>query len=289
MTERGKAIVEIIRKVDEMIAIVKKLKAKERSIGFVPTMGFLHQGHISLIRNARIENQVVVVSIFVNPTQFGPNEDFEKYPRNEPLDSRLCEEAGCDYLFMPEPTDVYRSGYNTYVDVYGITDGLCGASRPGHFKGVCTIVLKLFNMVKPTKAYFGQKDAQQLAVIRKMTRELNLDVEVINCPIVREDDGLAMSSRNVYLSADERVQALVLSKSLKLAKQLIDSGITEVNQIKAQMLGLIGSAKDSNVDYIEFVDNTELKPVANVDQNQEVLIALAVRIGKTRLIDNMVV
>jgi pantoate--beta-alanine ligase len=280
---------EIIRNVDEMVKKFKKIKAEGKTIGFVPTMGFLHEGHISLIKNARNENEVVVVSVFVNPTQFGPNEDLDNYPRNEEMDTKLCVEAGCDYIFMPNPADMYREGYNTYVDVYGITEGLCGASRPGHFRGVCTVVLKLFHIIKPTRAYFGQKDAQQLAVIKKMVRELNVDVEVIGCPIIREPDGLALSSRNTYLSKDEREQALVLSKSLKLAKELIDSGVTEINAIKAEMMKLISTAKDSNVDYIEFVDNFALKSLTKIDGSTQVLIALAIKIGKTRLIDNMVV
>jgi pantoate--beta-alanine ligase len=280
---------EIIRSVDEMVAISRKIKAEGKTIGFVPTMGFLHQGHISLIKNARKENEIVAVSVFVNPTQFGPNEDLENYPRNEEKDLELCAEAGCDYIFIPKPVDMYREGYNTYVEVFGITEGLCGASRPGHFRGVCTVVFKLFNIIKPTKAYFGQKDAQQLAVIKKMVRELNADIEIIGCPIIREADGLALSSRNTYLTKDEREQALVLSKSLKLAKELIDSGMIEVSEIKEEMLRLISTAKDSEVDYIEFVDNYDLKPLNRIDRSNQVLIALAVKIGKTRLIDNMVV
>lgn len=278
---------EIIRKVDEMKFKIQEIKKTGKTIGFVPTMGYLHEGHKSLIDRAHKENEIVVVSVFVNPTQFGPNEDFEKYPRDEKKDSQLCEQAGCDVMFIPEPKDMYPEGYNTYVDVLGLTEGLCGASRPGHFRGVCTVVLKLFNIVKPQRAYFGQKDAQQLAVIRRMALDLNLDVEIVGCPIVRESDGLALSSRNVYLSADERREALVLSRALQEVKKLIEEGQNDVFTIKEKMIRMINAAKYSQIDYIEFVDNRSLKPVEKV--KGEILVALAVRIGKTRLIDNMVV
>lgn len=278
---------EIIRSVDHMQSRIKTLKAEHKSVGFVPTMGYLHSGHKSLIDKARNENEFVVVSIFVNPTQFGPNEDLDKYPRNESGDFELCDKAGCDIVFIPTPEDMYRNNYNTYVDVFGLTEGLCGASRPIHFRGVCTVVLKLFNIIKPDKAYFGQKDAQQLGVIRRMVLDLNLDVNIIGCPIVREPDGLAMSSRNTYLSTDERSQALVLSKSLKKAKEMLDNDVIDVLTIKEEMVKIIEKADTSVIDYIEFVDNLTFKPVIEIEG--EVLIALAVKIGKTRLIDNMVV
>jgi len=278
---------EIIRSVEEMQAKIKTIKAEQKSLGFVPTMGYLHSGHKSLIDKARIENEFVVVSIFVNPTQFGPNEDMEKYPRNESGDFELCDNAGCDIVFIPTAEDMYRKNYNTFVDVYGLTEGLCGASRPIHFRGVCTVVLKLFNIIKPDKAYFGQKDAQQLGVIKRMVLDLNLDVNIIGCPIVREPDGLAMSSRNTYLSQNERSQALVLSKALKKAQQMLDCGETNVLTLKEEMVKIIDSVPTSIIDYVEFVDNLTLKPLAQV--KGEVLIALAVKIGKTRLIDNMVV
>jgi pantoate--beta-alanine ligase len=279
--------VEIIRSVDAMIEKIRQIKKKETSIGFVPTMGFLHEGHLSLIREAKANNEIAIVSVFVNPTQFGPNEDLENYPRNEEKDTLLCTQAGCDYMFIPEPKDMYREGYNTYVEVYGLTEGLCGASRPSHFRGVCTVVLKLFNIVKPDRAYFGQKDAQQLAIIKKMVSDLNLDVDVIGCPIVREVDGLAMSSRNAYLSTEERQEALVLSKSLIMAKALIEAGEKQVFTIKEEMIKIINGAKSSIIDYIEFVDSRDLKPITRIEG--EILVAMAVRIGRTRLIDNMVV
>jgi pantoate--beta-alanine ligase len=278
---------EIIRSIDEMINKIRLINKEGKSIGFVPTMGFLHVGHKSLIDKARIENDIVVVSVFVNPTQFGPNEDFEAYPRSEEKDSLLCQNAGCDIMFIPEPPEMYGEAYNTYVEVYGLTEGLCGASRPGHFRGVCTVVLKLFNIIKPNRAYFGQKDAQQLAVIKKMVRDMNLDVEVIGCPIVREVDGLAISSRNTYLNEEERLQALVLCKSLKKAKELIDNGERKVEVLKEEMKKIISTAKASNIDYIEIVDSASLKIIEDI--KGEVLIALAVKIGSTRLIDNMVV
>lgn len=278
---------EIIRSVEEMAAKLKEIKAQNKSIGFVPTMGYLHQGHKSLIDAARKENDYIAVSIFVNPTQFGKNEDLDKYPRNEAGDCEMCEKAGCDVVFIPQAHDMYGDNYNTYVDVLGLTEGLCGASRPGHFRGVCTVVLKLFNIVKPNRAYFGQKDAQQLAVIRRMVKDLNLEVDIIACPIIREADGLALSSRNTYLSADERQQALVLSKALKKAMEMIKNGARDVMAIKKEMISMIDSVSASEIDYIEFVDNASLKQVEILEG--VVLIALAVKIGKTRLIDNMVV
>ena len=278
---------EIIRSIDNMTYKIKDLKLQGKSIGFVPTMGFLHKGHKSLIDEARKYNEVVVVSLFVNPIQFGPKEDLGNYPRNETSDAQLCSKAGCDILFIPEPKDMYKEGHNTYIDVFGLTEGLCGASRPGHFRGVCTVVLKLFNIIKPDVAYFGQKDAQQLVVIKRMVDDINLNVEIVGCPIVREEDGLALSSRNTYLLGDEREQALVLSKALRMANNLINNGQSDVIIIKEEMIKIINTAKDSLVDYIEFVNNKDLKAVIKI--NGEVLVALAVRIGKTRLIDNMVV
>jgi pantoate--beta-alanine ligase len=275
---------QIIRSIEEMINIISK---QGDSIGFVPTMGFLHIGHKSLIDAARKENEVVVVSVFVNPTQFGPKEDFEAYPRSEEKDALLCKEAGCDIMFIPERDEMYSEGYNTYIEVHGLTEGLCGASRPGHFKGVCTIVLKLFNIVKPKRAYFGQKDAQQLAVIKKMVRDLNLDVKVIGCPIIREADGLALSSRNTYLNVEERSQALVLSKSLQCARELIENGEFKAVTLKKEMKKIIAAAKTAEIDYIEIVDSETLKTIEVI--HEETLIAIAVKIGRTRLIDNMVV
>ncbi|SKA77663.1 pantothenate synthetase [Caloramator quimbayensis] len=276
---------KIIRSVTEMKSVINDIKNIKKSIGFVPTMGYLHDGHKSLIERARLENDVVVVSIFVNPTQFGPAEDFERYPRDEVRDKKVCLDAGCDIIFMPESSDMYKDNYSTYVEVLNLTEGLCGASRPGHFRGVATVVTKLFNIVKPDRAYFGEKDAQQLAVIKRMVEDLNMDVEVVGCPIIRERDGLALSSRNTYLSEDERVQALNLYKSLNLAKNMIDKGERDVKIIRDEMIKLINTAKDAKIDYVEFVNAKNLKPIDRI--KGEVLIALAVKIGKTRLIDNM--
>lgn len=277
----------IIRSVDEMKVLIKDIKRSGKTIGFVPTMGYLHDGHISLVKRARGENDVVVVSVFVNPTQFGPNEDFDSYPRDEERDANLCKEAGCDILFMPTKEDMYRQNYSTYVEVQGLTEGLCGAKRPGHFRGVTTIVTKLFNIVKPDRAYFGQKDAQQLAVIKRMVADLDMDVEVVGCEIVRDADGLALSSRNTYLSEDERKQAPVLYKSLVKAKEAIEKGERVSENIIELIEDTIRDAKDAVIDYVEIVNNETLKPVEKIEE--EVLIALAVKIGKTRLIDNMVV
>jgi len=210
-----------------------------KSIGFVPTMGYLHKGHLSLVEAARKENDVVVVSIFVNPTQFGPNEDYNRYPRDLERDLRLLEPIGVDYVFNPSVEEMYPAMYSTYVEEVELSKYLCGASRPGHFRGVCTVVTKLFNIVKPTKAYFGQKDAQQFRVLRRMVRDLNMDVEMIEMPIVREEDGLAMSSRNVYLSPEERKEATRLYKSLLKAKELIESGERDVQKIKSEMLKIL--------------------------------------------------
>lgn len=286
-TNSGGENMKKIRSVDEMKALIKDIKRTGKTIGFVPTMGYLHDGHISLVKKARGENDVVVVSVFVNPTQFGPNEDFDSYPRDENRDANLCKEAGCDILFMPTKEDMYRQNYSTYVEVQGLTEGLCGAKRPGHFRGVTTVVTKLFNIVKPDRAYFGQKDAQQLAVIKRMVKDLDMDVEVVGCEIVRDVDGLALSSRNTYLSEDERKQAPVLYKSLVKAKEAIEKGERISENIIELMEDTIRDAKDAVIDYIEIVNNETLKPVEKIEG--EVLIALAVKIGKTRLIDNMVV
>jgi pantoate--beta-alanine ligase len=278
---------KIIRDVNEMKIEINSIKRYGKTIGFVPTMGYLHDGHKSLIDTARKENDIVVVSIFVNPVQFGPNEDFEKYPRDEERDFKICRESGCDIVFLPVKDDMYKSSHSTFVDVFNISEGLCGLSRPGHFRGVATVVAKLFNIVKADRAYFGQKDAQQLAIIKKMTLDLNMDTEVIGCPIIREADGLAMSSRNIYLNCYERQQALTLSKSLMHAQSRIKNGEKHVSIIKLEMEEIIKTAQDSKIDYIEVVDPQNLKPVHIIEG--EVLIALAVRIGNTRLIDNLTI
>jgi pantoate--beta-alanine ligase len=276
---------KIVEKVKEMQAISLAEKRVGKRVGFVPTMGYLHEGHLSLVRRARRENDIVVVSIFVNPTQFGPNEDFERYPRDLKRDAELLKREGVDYLFHPKAEEMYPPGYSTFVEVEGLTETLCGAKRPGHFRGVATVVTKLLNIVQPDRAYFGEKDFQQLQVIKRLVRDLNIPVEVVGCPIVREEDGLALSSRNTYLSSEERESALALYKGLKLAKELFESGERDAERIKREVERLILShPKVSKVDYVEIVDSETLKPVKEVKEGDT--IALAVFVGKTRLIDN---
>jgi pantoate--beta-alanine ligase len=275
----------LVHTVAEMKKIVNDILKSGKSIGFVPTMGYLHKGHLSLVEAARKENDVVVVSIFVNPTQFGPNEDYSRYPRDLERDLRLLEPIGVDYVFNPSVEEMYPAMYSTYVEEVELSKYLCGASRPGHFRGVCTVVTKLFNIVKPTKAYFGQKDAQQFRVLKRMVRDLNMDVEMIEMPIVREEDGLAMSSRNVYLNPGERKEATRLYKSLLKAKELIESGERDVQKIKSEMLKILDHPL-LKVDYVEVVDEETLRPVEKIDR--KVIVALAVFVGKARLIDNMI-
>ncbi len=276
---------KIIRSIAEMQTEAEDLRRSGQTIGFVPTMGYLHEGHLSLLRIARQRADVTVMSIFVNPTQFGPNEDLERYPRDFERDERLAKEEGCDILFYPSVEEMYPKPYRTYVTVEEITQVLCGKSRPIHFRGVATIVAKLFNIVKPHFAVFGQKDAQQAIVIKQMVRDLNFDLEILTGPIVREPNGLAMSSRNVYLSADERRDALNLYKSLKEAKRLVETGERDALKIKNRIEYILRQGKSAKIDYIEIVDVTNLKPVEKIQG--EVLIALAVFVGKTRLIDNI--
>lgn len=268
---------------------ISKMKALRRQlpepVGFVPTMGYLHEGHLRLVRQAKAENAAVVVSIFVNPTQFGPSEDFEKYPRDAKRDIFLLEGENVDVLFMPEVLEMYPEGYNSWVDLEGITAELEGASRPGHFRGVTTVVTKLFNITEPARAYFGQKDAQQLLVIRKMVSELNMNLQVVTVPTVREPDGLAMSSRNVYLTPDQRKQAPVLFESLKLAQSLWENGKREAREIRQQMIERIESASDARIDYVSIADIKTLQEIDRVDR--PALVSMAVRLGKTRLIDNI--
>lgn len=275
---------KVIKTIEEVKKETEMWRQQGLSVGLVPTMGYLHNGHKSLIEKAKAENDKVVVSVFVNPIQFGPTEDLDKYPRDLARDSEIAEEAGASFIFNPEPTEMYKGTFSTYVDCEGITEGLCGSKRPGHFQGVCTVVSKLFNIVKPNRAYFGEKDAQQLAVIKRMVRDLNFDVEVIPCPIVREEDGLAMSSRNVYLSQEERKTALILSKSLTKAKELLQNGEKEVKNLSEEIIRIIESEPLAKIDYVEIVDLETLVPVSAVEK--PILIALAVFIGKVRLIDN---
>jgi pantoate--beta-alanine ligase len=278
--------VKTIDNIPRMSTLVKMLKKEGKSIGFVPTMGYLHEGHLGLVRQAKKHTDIVVMSIFVNPIQFGRNEDFDKYPRDLKRDEELARGAGVDVVFCPSLKEMYPEGYSTYVDVEGLTEGLCGASRPGHFRGVATVVAKLFCIVKPDIAYFGQKDAQQAFVIKKMVRDLNMDMEIKMLPTVREKDGLAMSSRSAYLSEGERKDAAILFQALKAAEALIDGGEKESRKIVKAMEETIKQKPSAKIDYIAVVDTKRLKPVQNV--SGEVLIALAVFIGKTRLIDNII-
>ena len=275
----------IIETIKELKELIKNKKKQGASVGFVPTMGYLHEGHLSLIRAAKKENELVVVSIFVNPTQFGVGEDFEAYPRDLQRDAKLSESAGADVIFHPSAQEMYPEQYQTYVEVMEITNRLCGISRPTHFKGVTTVVNKLFNIVEPDKTYFGQKDAQQVAVIQKMVKDLNMNIDVIPCPIVRETDGLAMSSRNKYLDPEQRQAALVLSKALFAAKEMIVQGCTNALELKDFIIKTIKSEPLAAIDYIEIVDALSLNSIKIIEGS--VLIALAVRFGKTRLIDNI--
>lgn len=276
----------VIETIDELKALVRSQKSMGKTIGFVPTMGYLHEGHISLMRMSVQHNDFTIMSIFVNPTQFGPNEDFERYPRDMEKDTNLAKSAGVDVIFAPSVKEMYPDGYKTYVSVEGITDVLCGKSRPGHFRGVTTIVNKLFNIVEPHKAYFGQKDAQQVAVIKKMVRDLNMNLEIVTCPIVREGDGLAMSSRNVYLSDEERKSAVILSKALVEASILIENGEIKKDDIITYITDRISSEKKAVIDYVEVVDADTLECVDILKGT--ILIALAVKFGNTRLIDNVI-
>ncbi|MTI49338.1 MAG: pantoate--beta-alanine ligase [Firmicutes bacterium] len=277
---------KILNTVDDIREEIKAARKVNKSVGLIPTMGFLHEGHLSLIKNARKENDIVVVSIFVNPTQFGPNEDLESYPRDLDRDRKLVEEAECDLLFVPEVDEMYPSGYKTYVEVEGnITKRLCGESRKGHFKGVTSVVSKLFNIVSPDRAYFGQKDAQQVAVIEQMVRDLNFDIEIISCPIVREEDGLALSSRNIYLKPMEREDATILSKSLFKAKEMIENGEKDAKIIKDFVTYNIMTVEYAKIDYVEVVSARTLEEIRTIEG--DVLIAVAVKIGEPRLIDNI--
>lgn len=278
---------QIVTTVKEIKEIIKNWKGEGKTIGFVPTMGYLHEGHGSLITAARNQNDKVVVSIFVNPMQFGPKEDLASYPRDLKKDSAFCESLGADLIFHPEPEEMYHKNFSSYVDMSVLTEELCGLSRPVHFRGVCTVVNKLFNIVQPDKAYFGQKDAQQLAVIRHMTEDLNMNVEVIGCPIIREEDGLAKSSRNTYLSKEERRGALILSKSIFMGQKLIKEGMTDAGELVEKMKAVIETEPLARIDYVKAVDGLTMQQVDTI--KAPVLVAIAVYIGKTRLIDNFIV
>lgn len=277
-------MITIATKVKEVREQVKAWKKAGLTVGFVPTMGYLHEGHQSLIKRAVEENDKVVVSIFVNPMQFSPTEDLDSYPRDLEKDSALCEATGANLIFHPEPEEMYTDGFCSYVDMSVLTEELCGLSRPVHFRGVCTVVSKLFHIVTPDRAYFGQKDAQQLAIIKRMVLDLNMDIEIVGCPIVREADGLAKSSRNTYLSPEERKAALILSQTIQLAEQLFQSGEKDAATIISQMTKKIESEPLARIDYIKIVDAVTMQQIPTIDR--PILCAMAVYIGKTRLIDN---
>lgn len=272
--------------ISEVRQIVKEWRKEGLTVGLVPTMGYLHEGHKSLIDKAVKENDRVVVSVFVNPIQFGPTEDLASYPRDLERDAKLCEEAGANLIFHPEKEEMYFDDFSSFVEVQGVSKGLCGKSRPIHFRGVCTVVTKLFNIVKPDRAYFGQKDAQQLAVVKRMVRDLNMDIEIIGCPIIREEDGLAKSSRNTYLSPEERKAAVILSKSLKLGKEAIEAGERDCKKIIDIITNNINTEKLAKIDYVEVVDPLSIENIDKIENSA--LVAMAVYIGKTRLIDNFI-
>jgi pantoate--beta-alanine ligase len=276
-----------ITSLSDMRSLAASLRREGKTISFVPTMGFLHEGHLSLIRRAREECDIVVVSIFVNPTQFGPNEDFERYPRDAEGDRKKCGSAGVDIIFMPEAKEMYPEKPTVFVTVEGLSDILEGAIRPGHFRGVATVVAKLFNIVKPHKAFFGQKDFQQCVVIKRMVNGLNMDVEVVVLPIVRETEGLAMSSRNSYLNADERRAATVLYRALTAARDLFIAGAKEPEKLKQKMRAVLLTEHGVGIDYVEVSDPETLAPLDTAGGNMVLLVAA--RVGKTRLIDNLLI
>ena len=277
---------KIVGTVKEVREQVKEWKKQGLTVGFVPTMGYLHEGHKSLMDAARKDNDKVVVSIFVNPMQFGPTEDLATYPRDLDHDAALCESAGVDLIFHPEAEEMYEKDFCSFVDMTGLTEGLCGKTRPIHFRGVCTVVNKLFNIVTPDHAYFGQKDGQQLAVIKRMVRDLNMDIEIVGCPIVREEDGLAKSSRNTYLSHEERKAALILSKTVALGKELAKTE-KDANKVVEAMKKNIETEPLAKIDYVEAVDALSMAPVEKLEGT--CMLAMAVYIGKTRLIDNTLI
>lgn len=274
---------KIVSTIEEVRAQVREWKKEGKTVGFVPTMGYLHEGHASLM-DAAGENDKVVVSIFVNPMQFGPNEDLASYPRDLEHDAKVCETHGVDLIFHPTPEEMYGDNFYSYVDMDVLTKELCGLSRPVHFRGVCTVVAKLFNIVTPDKAYFGQKDAQQLAIIKRMVKDLNMPLTIVGCPIIREEDGLARSSRNTYLSPEERKAALVLSRSIFLGKKMVEQGEKDCRKIKEAMTAEIEKEPLAKIDYVKIVDLSTMQQVETTEHG--VLAAIAVYIGKTRLIDN---
>lgn len=278
---------KLVTSPEKMQVLSENLRLRGKHIGFVPTMGALHDGHLSLIRAARKASDIVVVSIFVNPIQFGPKEDYRKYPRNLEKDRKLLKNLGVDIVFVPKVKDIFKEGFDTFVEVPKLSKKLCGTSRPGHFRGVTTIVIKLFNIVNPYIAFFGFKDFQQQVIIKKMVKDLNMDIKIISLPIVRESDGLAMSSRNMYLSKKERKSALVLRKSLLLAKKMIGSGESSPSKVKKAMKRLIRKEPPVKLDYLSICNPETLEEVKRL--NGQSLIALAAYVGRARLIDNITV
>ncbi len=279
---------KVIHSIEAMKEKMRRHRSEGDTIGFVPTMGYLHEGHLSLIREAVARTDCIVVSVYVNPTQFGPNEDFEQYPRDLDKDAKILAEEGVDYLFTPKDSDIYPDGYKTYVEVHDLQDVMCGASRPGHFRGVCTVVLKLFHIVGPNKAYFGQKDAQQAVILKKMVRDLNMDVTISVLPIIREQDGVALSSRNSLLNKEERSAARCLYRSLQLAVEAVRGGKRGSREVVNLIQDEIEKEKLARIDYIEIVNKNTLESMTEIKQ-ATTLIALAVYIGKVRLIDNIIV
>lgn len=280
----------VIRTISELQAIREQIESRGERIGFVPTMGYLHEGHLSLIQAAKNDNDVVVASIFVNPLQFGPAEDFDKYPRDEERDCALADQAGVDLLFIPSMEEMYPRPIQTVVHVKELSQKLCGLSRPGHFDGVATVVLKLLNVIRPHRAYFGQKDAQQVAVVERMVQDLNVPVHIVRCPTLREADGLAMSSRNVYLSPAEREQAPLLYQALMAAKQKLEAGERDLDQLRDFMHNTLRTASLAQIDYVEILSYPDLQSVERIDAFQgQLLLAVAVKFGQARLIDNVIV
>lgn len=280
-------MIKIVHTIQEVRSQVKEWKSQGASVGLVPTMGYLHEGHRSLIEKSVKDNDRTIVSVFVNPMQFGPTEDLESYPRDLNADAKLCENTGADLIFNPEPGEMYKDGFCSFVDMNGPTAELCGRSRPIHFRGVCTVVNKLFNIVTPDRAYFGQKDAQQLSVIKRMVTDLNIPVEITGCPIVRESDGLAKSSRNTYLSEEERKAALILSKTIFMAQELVRNGLTDANELIGIMKKNLLTEPLAKIDYVQAVDFSDITVTDTISDNT--LVAMAVYIGKTRLIDNFII
>lgn len=280
-------MIPVIKTIDEVKRQVKEWKKQGLEVGLVPTMGFLHEGHVSLIKRAVAECDRVVVSDFVNPMQFSKSEDLEGYPRDIDTDARLCEEAGADMVFNPEPIEMYPEGFCSKVSMTGLQSELCGKSRPGHFGGVCTVCNKLFNIVSPDRAYFGEKDAQQLAIVKHMVKDLNMNLEIVGCPTVREEDGLAKSSRNSYMNEEERKSAVILYKALTEGRKMIEAGERNPQAVIDKMTEIVSSEPRAEIDYIDIVDALTIEKIDAIQG--EILMAMAVFIGKTRLIDNIMI